>query len=82
MVGIIHDKVDRKGFEIETSYLGMMDSKASVAADSSSTLDCKTREDKLPFYSNGLQTSFFGTHGVVWKVNLNYCQCHLIIGQI
>ena len=82
MVGINHDKVDRRGFRIETSYLGMMDSKASVAFDSSSTLDCKAHEDKLSFYSNDLQTSFFGTHGVVSKVSLNYCQCHLIIDKI
>ena len=71
MVGIDHDKVDRRGFEFGTSYLGMMDSKASVAFDSSSTLDCKAHGDKLSFYSNDLQTSFFEIHGVVWKVSLN-----------
>ena len=82
MVGIIHDRVDRRGFEAELSYLGMMDSKASVAFDSSSTLDCKAHVDKLSFYSCDLQTSFFRTRGVVLKVNLNYFLIHLIIDQI
>ena len=82
MVGIIHDRVDRWGSEVELSYLSMMDNKASVVLDSSSTLDCSAFVDKPSFYSNDLRTSFFGTSGVVWKVNLNYCRSHLIIDQI
>ena len=82
MVGIIHDRVGIKYFVVKSSYLGMMDSKASVAFDNSSKLDCKAYVDKFSFYSNCLQISSFRTHDVVWKVNLNCYRCHLIIVQI